>query len=114
VESARLREKQLENEIGKYKQELQKVSIDIHMICIGSFVFLLVDLRNELSKEQDCRQKLEQDIVELRRVRSTKSDITHRTSISMFMNVFPRCISQKIETSQSVNINSSELFECTW
>ncbi|CAF0731045.1 unnamed protein product [Rotaria sordida] len=44
VESARLREKQLENEI--------------------------VDLRNELTKEQDCRQKLEQDILELRRVRN--------------------------------------------
>jgi hypothetical protein len=31
---------------------------------------VLVDLRNELTKEQDSRQKLEQDILELRRVRS--------------------------------------------
>ncbi|CAF1486066.1 unnamed protein product [Adineta ricciae] len=44
VESARLREKQLENEI--------------------------VDLRNELTKEQGSRQKLEQDILELRRIRN--------------------------------------------
>jgi hypothetical protein len=33
-------------------------------------LFILVDLRNELTKEQDSRQKLEQDILELRRVRS--------------------------------------------
>ncbi len=33
-------------------------------------MFILVDLRNELTKEQDSRQKLEQDILELRRVRS--------------------------------------------
>lgn len=43
------------------------------MILIGrDLCFFLADLRNELTKEQDSRQKLELDILELRRVRSKR------------------------------------------
>ena len=64
VESARLREKQLENEIGIYDKVKSFSSVFEYIL------FCLVDLRNELTKEQDCRQKLEQDILELRRIKS--------------------------------------------
>lgn len=42
------------------------------ILIISIYNFLLVDLRNELTKEQGSRQKLEQDIVELRRIRSRR------------------------------------------
>lgn len=42
------------------------------ILIISIFNFLLVDLRNELTKEQGSRQKLEQDILELRRIRSRR------------------------------------------
>jgi len=64
VESARLREKQLETEIGR------QIVFLVVLIGYFGFVFVLVDLRNELTKEQDNRQKVEQENIELRRVKS--------------------------------------------
>ena len=65
VESARLREKQLENEISNTKE-----SKSVQLIARENCFSFLADLRNELTKEQDSRQKLEEDILKLQRVRS--------------------------------------------
>ncbi len=49
---------------------MKLVKIKIYLYHFIFSLFVLVELRNELTKEQDSRQKLEKDILELRRVRS--------------------------------------------
>ena len=47
--------------------------VKMKTIIILIFIYFIVDLRNELTKEQGSRQKLEQDILEIRRNRSKKT-----------------------------------------
>ena len=54
-----------------------------------------MDLKNEITKEQDYKQKLEQDFLQLRRVRSIKKIYF----ISFLKKKYFRCFNQKIKTS---------------
>jgi hypothetical protein len=53
------------------------------MICL-----YLADLRNELNKEQGCRQKLEQDILESRRIRSMKKLLVLKFNFSFVLQMY--------------------------
>jgi hypothetical protein len=37
------------------------------------FILFLVELKNEITKEQDWKEKLKQDFLQLQRVRSTEN-----------------------------------------
>jgi hypothetical protein len=65
VANTRLREKQLENEISKLKTR--------DFFEIVKHLFYLEELKNEITKEQDWKQKLKQDFLQLQRVRSIKN-----------------------------------------
>jgi hypothetical protein len=71
------------------------------------FVLFLVDLRNELTKEQDCRQKLEHDILELRRVRSTeKTSLCQEIKHFIFLDVLIKKL-KRLNRSSSTTGNCS-------
>jgi len=44
-----------------------------------------VDLKNEIIKEHDCKQKLEEDFIQLRRVRSKK---IRMNLFNLFVDIF--------------------------
>jgi hypothetical protein len=59
-------------------------------------LIILVDLKNEITKEQDCKQKLRQDFLQLRRVRSIENSFK---IISFNFENYFRYFNQKIKTS---------------
>lgn len=69
----------------------------------------LADLRNELSKEQDSRQKLEQDILELRRVRSTMNRHSLRIKLeSLLLDVLLKKLKRLNRSASTGNCSNSK------
>jgi hypothetical protein len=46
-----------------------------------------VDLKTEITKQQDCRQKLEQDFLQLQRVRSIINHLKKTKTIRIFQTI---------------------------
>ena len=99
VENARIREKQLENEIGKTNNKVFENRIASY----------LVDLKHEISKEQDCRQKLNHDFLQLQRVRSMKIHQSFHFIVANNLDILIKKL-KRLNQSTSCSIRNNNLF----